>query len=558
MVGLERQVGLAGQEGQGSGDWDAGLLGATAVLGALTVILTYPISIHPGSTSLGSDPDVHTFTWTLAWDVHAFTTRPWAIFEANIFFPYERTLAFSENLIGSAVLAAPFLWATGNPVLALNAVSLLSVFLCGLGAYVLGRRVGLGAGAALVCGVIFAFSPARFFRFAQTHLTAIQWVPFALAALIAYLDGAGRRALWLAAGLFALQALASGHGAVYLLIAAVLLIAFQLMTGTPIALLQRVRDLGLAGAALVVPVLLTLPPYLRVQREHGLRRSLENWAPAAVSFLASPTRLHAWLLSKLATTPVNATASAFMFPGYLPLVLGVIGLAPGRLPVKRRDIWFFAALTILAVLLASGPPLGLWPYVYWLPGFNFIRIPSRFIVLAVLGLAVLAGVGFERLIATRSRRTRLLAAIAAVAMLVAEFWTVPLQVQPYRVEIPSLDRWLDSQPKPFAIAEVPVGPFVRYHSTYMLHSMAHWQRTVHGHSSLLTPLHEQLYDELRSFPDEASVNHLAALGVTYVVVHRDGYAQDEWEDIARRLAGFEGRLTLVHEEAGGRVYRVVK
>ena len=78
MVGLERQVGLAGQEGQGSGDWDAGLLGATAVLGALTVILTYPISIHPGSTSLGSDPDVHTFTWTLAWDVHAFTTRPWA------------------------------------------------------------------------------------------------------------------------------------------------------------------------------------------------------------------------------------------------------------------------------------------------------------------------------------------------------------------------------------------------------------------------------------------------------------------------------------------------
>jgi hypothetical protein len=62
---------------------------------------------------------------------------------------------------------------------------------------------------------------------------------------------------------------------------------------------------------------------------------------------------------------------------------------------------------------------------------------------------------------------------------------------------------------------------VRYHSTYMLHSMAHWQRTVHGHSSLLTPLHEQLYDELRTFPDAASVAHLKSLGVTYVVVHRE-------------------------------------
>jgi hypothetical protein len=528
-----------------------------AVFGALTLILTYPISIHPGSSSLGSDPDVHTFTWTLAWDVHAFTTRPWAIFDANIFFPYERTLAFSENLIDSAVLAAPFLWATGNPVLALNAVSLLSVFLCGVGAYVLGRRVGLGVGAALVGGVIFAFSPARFFRFAQTHLRTMQWVPFALAALMAYLDGAGRRALWLAAGLFALQALASGHGAVYLLIAAVLLIAFRLMAGTPIALIQRVRD-GVVGASLLVPLLLAVPPYLRVQRELGLRRSLENWAPAAVSFLASPTRLHAWLLAKLTTTPVNATASAFMFPGYLPLVLGAMALAPARLAVKRRDIWFFAALTILAVLLASGPPLGLWPYVYWLPGFNFIRIPSRFILLAVLGLAVLAGVGFERLVAMRRLQTRVLAAIAAVAMLVAEFWTVPLQVQPYRVEIPTLDRWLDSQPKPFAIAEVPVGPFVRYHSTYMLHSMAHWQRTVHGHSSLLTPLHEQLYGELRSFPDEASVNHLAALGVTYVVVHKDWYEPQEWVKLERGLAEHTDALTLVHEEASGRIYRLTK
>ena len=65
--------------------WRVGeLSGAMAVLGALTLILTYPISIHPGSTSLGSDPDVHTYTWTLAWDVHAFITRPWAIFDANI------------------------------------------------------------------------------------------------------------------------------------------------------------------------------------------------------------------------------------------------------------------------------------------------------------------------------------------------------------------------------------------------------------------------------------------------------------------------------------------
>jgi hypothetical protein len=546
------QVGRVGQVGQG--------LWVAAAFSALTVVMTYPLSVHPGSTSLLNDPDVHTYTWTLAWDAHALVTRPWAIFDANIFYPYSRTLAFSENLIGSAPIAAPVLWLTGNPVLALNAVGLLSVALCGLGAYALGRRLGMSVAGAFVCGLIFAFSPARFYRLGQTHLTTIQWMPFALAALVAYLDGAGRRHLWLAIGLFSLQALTSGHGAVYLLIAAGVLVLFRRATGLPPQRRPRLSDVGLPGLTLLLPALAIVPPYLQVQREMGLRRSLENWAPAAVSFLASPTHVHQWLTSRVADAPsINAQASAFMFPGWLPIALAILALATVRGALPRRDVVCFASLTLLAVLLSAGPPLGLWPFVYWLPGFSFIRIPSRFILLAVLALAVLAGIGADRLLTrTASRGWRLAIAGVLALVLVAEFWTVPLPVQPYRVEIPSLDRWLDTQPKPFAVAEVPVGPFVRYHSTYMLHSMAHWQRTVHGHSSLLMPLHEELYDRLRRFPDEASVGRLAELGVTYVVVHRDWYDAADWVDVDQRLSTFVDRLSLVHEEPGGRVYQLIR
>ena len=82
--------------------------------------------------------------------------------------PFNNTLAYSENLIGSTPFAAPILWLTGNPILALNVVALSSVVLCGLGAYVLGRRVGLPVAAALVCGLVFAFAPTRFFRIGHT------------------------------------------------------------------------------------------------------------------------------------------------------------------------------------------------------------------------------------------------------------------------------------------------------------------------------------------------------------------------------------------------------
>ena len=100
----------------------------------------------------------------LAWDVHAFTHQPLRIFDANTFYPLPRTLAYQDNLIGSALVAAPVMWLTGNPVLGLNVVSLVACMLCGLGGYMLGRRLGMSAPAAVLCGFIFAFCPARFFR----------------------------------------------------------------------------------------------------------------------------------------------------------------------------------------------------------------------------------------------------------------------------------------------------------------------------------------------------------------------------------------------------------
>jgi hypothetical protein len=160
------------------GKWEA-----AALYIALTVLLAFPISIRPARVLLDDAPDEHLFMWTLAWDTHAFVHQPLSIFDANIFFPNHNTLAYSENLIGSAFVAAPVLWLTGNPVLAVNVVSLLSCVLCGLGAYVLGRRVSLSGPAALLCGIIFAFSPPRFFRFDQLHLTVVQWIPFSLASL---------------------------------------------------------------------------------------------------------------------------------------------------------------------------------------------------------------------------------------------------------------------------------------------------------------------------------------------------------------------------------------
>src|SRR5713101_7429349 len=120
---------------------------------ALAMLLAYPLSVRPASDVMSPAPDTDLYMWTLAWDAHALAHQPLSIFDANIYYPQRHTLAYSENLIGSAWLAAPILWLTGNPVLAMNLVALASSVLCGLGAFLLARRAGVSMAGATLSGI---------------------------------------------------------------------------------------------------------------------------------------------------------------------------------------------------------------------------------------------------------------------------------------------------------------------------------------------------------------------------------------------------------------------
>ena len=170
---------------------------AVLLFTALTLVSTWPLARNLSGTMMPLGPDGNLFMWTLAWDVHALVRQPLSLFDANIYYPFLNTLAYSENLIGSAIIAAPVLWITGNPVLAVNVVQVLSVLLCATGAYVLARRMGLSPLGAMIAGLVFGFAPPRFFRTGQLHLGPVQWIPFGLACLHGYLTrGGGATCTW--------------------------------------------------------------------------------------------------------------------------------------------------------------------------------------------------------------------------------------------------------------------------------------------------------------------------------------------------------------------------
>jgi len=579
-----------------------------ALFVALTALMAYPLSVAPADRAVNMGADTRLFLWTLAWDLHALVHQPFAIFDANIFFPERHTLAYSENLFGVALLVAPWLAVTGDPLLAMNVAALLSCVLSGLGAYALARRLEIGVAGAIVAGVIFAFSPPRFWRLGQLHLTSVQWIPFSLSFLHVYLERGERRHLLAAAAFFTLQALSSGHGAVFLAVSTVALVSYHAVVTGSFSWRKLVRDLGLGGVLLLS---LNAPfawPYLEVKHEMGFERSLadaEHGSPNAVSYLASPTHLHRFLLSLAPAAWAVNDAEAFLFPGYLTLILAAVALrrrpvpggprsAPERgesasriavvlelgAPLAARarfERWrtalrswsarrcgtalgFYVLLAVLTLWASLGPRFGLYALLYHVPGFSFIRIPSRIMIVTLLSLSVLAGAGFDRVADRWAFARRPWFAVVLLGLLLAELAAFPIKARPYVVEIPAVDRWLARQPQPFAIAEVPVlDPdrnvrSDRIHSLYMLHSMAHCQKTVSGYSGFLPLRHVALFRSLMRFPDEVSLRALRDLHVGYVVVHRDLYPPGEVEAADQRFREWGDWLALQYSEGEGRVY----
>ena len=537
---------------------------SAALYAALTFVMALPFSLRPGTTVVADLPDTHLYIWTLAWDAHAFLHQPLHIFDANIYYPFANTLAYSENLIGSAVIAAPIIWLTGNMVLAMNLTALITCWLCGVGAYLLARKVHITVAGAFICGLIFEFAPPRFFRLGQLHLTAVQWMPFSLAFLHAYFEVGKRRDLLLAVAFFSLQALSSGHGAVYLMLAVIALASWHFALGAPLSITQRLRDFGATGAYLLAPAIWVMLPYRIAQQDVGLRRGyLADVLPGVENFLASPSHFHAFLQSRL-IGPLAKEPTAYLFPGILVLVLAAIAIVSWPARRRGRDNYtlFYLLIALGSLLMFSSWPFTLWQYVYWLPGFNFIRVPSRFILLLMLALSVLAATGFDRIAIQLPRTLKSIAAVVVSLMLLAEYASFPFSSMPYRVDIPPIDRWLDSQPKPFVVAEVPVpsrgnlGALERQQTTSMLHATAHWQKTIHGYSGIRQPFHDELYRHLTAFPDETSIADLRAVGVTHIVVHTDAY-EGQWPQVEERIARTPA-LKLEHVEGAGRVYSLVK
>ena len=144
--------------------------------GVFTVAMTWPWVLHLRD-AVADKGDPYMIAWTLWWDFHQTFHNPLHLFDANVFYPYRYTLAFSENDYGIAMLFFP-LFAIGLRPLTVHAIATFFGFvLSGYGSFRLTRTLTGDEKAAWLAGIIFAFIPYRFHLLSHLHYLFAGWLP---------------------------------------------------------------------------------------------------------------------------------------------------------------------------------------------------------------------------------------------------------------------------------------------------------------------------------------------------------------------------------------------
>ncbi len=489
---------------------------ALAFFIGLAIVHTWPLATAPGTWSRNDNADTVLNEWALAWVAHQVVTDPVHLFDANIFYPERRTLAYSEHLVPQAVMVAPLLWSGASPVLAHNVALLLGLVLTAWAmCFVITRWTG-SLPAGLVAGSLAAFNAHSLTRLAHVQAQHLEFLPLALLALDRMLARPRLRQSVQAGVWLALQSLTSGYFLVFSVLAAGLAIVAR-----PAEWLGRDRRRAWAciaataatAAALLLPFMLA---YWRVRSEVGLVRELDEvgrYSARWSDWLATAGRLHFAAWSR------QFFKADALFPGVLASGLAGVAVATGVAWQDRRARMFLAMI-VAAVPLSFGPALPLYRLIYEaVPLLQGVRGAARFGQLALVGLAALAGFGFAALLArVVSSRRRVALVVVVLAIAAGEALRAPIPYFAFR-GIPRIYDTLAAEPRAVVVHLPLFDPALAHaNAGYMLGSTRHWHPTLNGYSGFIPQSYRTHRIELGGFPDDRAMRYLNSLGVTHVVL----------------------------------------
>lgn len=346
-------------------------LGPLAGYVLVTIVMTWPVARGLSRDVPADLGDSILNLWILSWDAEQIRRLLGGhgsaiahFFDGNIFYPAPLTLAYSEHLIAQALQVFPVYAATQNPILCYNLLFLSTFVLSGFGTYLLTRDLTGSGAAGFVAGLLYGFALYRVPQSSHLQVLSSQWMPFTLFGLRRYFETRRRRALAGASAALVAQNLSCGY---FLLYFPPFVLGYALWEMARRRLwsdLSVWRQLSIAGAAIALLTVPLLLPYAQLRSRLQFSRSIaevSRYSADVYSYLTASTLDGVW----------SSTAQAFpkaegeLFPGLVPVLLALIGIASGaieavrlktsdRAPCWQAPTWAVTMLSAAAALHFAG------------------------------------------------------------------------------------------------------------------------------------------------------------------------------------------------------------
>ena len=297
-----------------------------------------------------------------------------------------------------------------KPSLALSLFAVAHFALAGMLSYLLARSLRISRGGALVTALVFAFGGYLMAQLTNLNVvTGSIWLPLIFWLFMKTLHSKSLSYAVFCGAAIALQIVAGHPQVVFYTVLTLgaygVFWAVRLWRGDENAMQGKGRTaillLALMAVAVVGGLSLAAAQIVPTWELTGFSpRATGMVYETMTSFSLTPHNLLAFLFPNVLGNPVIGYVGELTFEelhayvGILPLLL-----IPWAWAKKRRDghVTFFAILAGVALLLALGGYTPLYRLLVHAPGFDFFRVPARWLFIVSFFLSVLAGYGFDAL-----------------------------------------------------------------------------------------------------------------------------------------------------------------
>jgi len=441
----------------------------------LTSILTFPVIADFGSEFAGFGADIWNNVWKWWWTKYAFENNLDWLKTDYIFYPTGVNIG-KESLF---TMLFSYVFQFLDYVQIWNILWFGGFVFAGYGAFLLARHFNKNFIASLAAGAIFTFSTYHTTQaISHVDLAFIVWIPLSILFLFKMTETKSKINPVLVGVFLFLAVLTQLTYAFVMVVLVILFSIVYFIRKKNISNKTLLIHFLIAGSVFFIlssPLLLTISAALDEEPYKRPISEINIYSASIENVFLIPSSLHSIhhvtgyafadsIYAMFGTSYMQVQMEQVIFLGITPLVLAGIAIVWFR----NKHFVFWIIILLVFAILTLGPELRflneLTGYVLpgkvlydSIPGWDFNRVPARFVVMVTLSLAVLSAYAIDGIMKQRIKSSKKTITLGVIIMffILLEFAAIPYPTTAQ--EIPLIYDSIKKDTGKFAILEAPTG-----------------------------------------------------------------------------------------------------